>query len=165
MRERIKYRVDKRCLAAAGRTDDQDVLSRAHRGADDIGVAQISNGRDEVFLASQPVKWVALLCHYLVGFVVSEREDLSRPESNGKDGMTNYRRDNALESATVNRELGFQNRVLVVQDSSSPSGNSSERTGSLCGCHFPDPCKPFAHSFSPQRAVGIQEDVFRSIVR
>ena len=58
--QRIENRVDQRRLAASCRADDEDVLSRAHSGADHIRVLQTAHPIEKVITTAKLIQRIVL---------------------------------------------------------------------------------------------------------
>ena len=73
----VENRIDEGRLSAARRANHQDVLFRAHSGADDVHVSQATDGTCEILPPPEPVQWIAFMSQNAAGLIVGEREDTS----------------------------------------------------------------------------------------
>ena len=97
-------------------------------------------------------------------FILGEREDFLRPQSNRENRPAHDGRNDTFEAAAIEREFGFENRPLMVHYRTLPGGNGIESTGRLGRRHVSNMLKTLAHPFHPKRGIRIEDDIFGSLI-
>ena len=111
-------RVDQSRLSASGRADDEDVLSRAHSGADYVPVLQTAHAIEKIIPAAKMIERVVTVGQDSVGFVVIKTEDLPRAQTNGEHRPSDDWRHDALEAAAIDGQFRFEDRMFMIQNRS-----------------------------------------------
>src|SRR5256885_1298057 len=96
--------------------------------------------------------------------VLVQTEDLPGPKPNRESRLLDYRGRDALETTAIDRKLGFQDGVLMIQNGSAPGGNGPERARGACWRHMAEPDELLAHTLCPQRGVRIDHNVLGALI-
>src|SRR5437016_13970992 len=83
------------------------------------------------------------------GLVLVQAEDLPRPKPNSENRLSDHGSRDALKTTAIDRKLGFEDRVLMIQNGSAPGGNGPKRARGPLGRHIAAPYEPLAHTFDP----------------
>jgi hypothetical protein len=160
----IQARVYKRRFAASGRAHNEDILFRTHRRADDLGVLQAAHFVKKIILTPDVIQGIAFSGQDASSFVLVELKDPAWSQANGEDRVPHYRRDDSFKAAPIDRQFGFQDGVVVIQDGTAPSRYGAQGTRSLRRRDFAGSGETFTHSLDPEKTVRIQKDVFGAVV-
>src|SRR6266851_7866852 len=125
---------------------------------------QLAHGRGKILAATMPVEWIIFLSDNAPSLVLVQAEDLPGPKPNRENRLTDYRGRDALETAAVDGKLGFQDRVLMIQNSSAPGGNCPKRARRPCWRHIAEPEETLAAALYPEGRVRIEYDVLGTVI-
>src|SRR6267142_2426628 len=96
--------------------------------------------------------------------VLVQAKDLPRPKPNSENRLSHHGSRDALETAAIDRKLGFQDGVLMIQNGSAPGGNGPERARGASWRHMAESDEPLAHTLCPERGVRIEHDVLGAFI-
>src|SRR6266850_2054390 len=96
--------------------------------------------------------------------VLVQAKDLPRPKPNSENRLSDHWSRDALETAAIDRKLGFQNGVFMIQNGSAPGGDGSKGARGSCGRHIAEPDEPLAHPLYPEGRVRIEHDVLGALI-
>src|SRR6266851_1484776 len=111
---------------------------------------QAADGNGKVTAATMYVERIIFPGEDASSLVLIQAEDLPRPQPNSENRLSDYRGGDALETAAIDRKLGFQDGVLMIQNGSAPGGNGAKRARSPCWRHIAEPDEPLAHTLYPE---------------
>src|SRR5215831_16613044 len=100
----IEACVHEGCLAAARGAHHENILFRAHSGADDLAMFQTAHGVEKIILAPEMVQRVVFAGEDAGSLVFGQREDATRPQTDCEYRPTDDGRDDPLESTAVYRQ-------------------------------------------------------------
>src|SRR6267378_1205582 len=81
--------------------------------------------------------------------VLVQAKDLPRPKPHSENRLSDHGSRDGLETAAIDRKLGFQNGVFMIQNGSAPCGNGPKRAGGSCWRHIAEPDETLAHTLCP----------------
>ena len=125
---------------------------------------QPAHGSGKILAATMPVERIIFPGDNAPGLVLVQTEDLPGPKPNRENRLSDYRGGDALETAAIDRKLGFQDGVLMIQNGSAPGGNGPKRARGACGRHMTEPDETLAHALCPERRVRIEHDVLGAFI-
>jgi hypothetical protein len=91
--------------------------------------------------------------------VLVQRVDLRGAGADGKRGAGHHRPDDALEAAAVDRQLAFQDRLVVIDDGFVPGGDGAHGRQRVLLAVRAELDKTLARALHPEQAVGVQQHV------
>jgi hypothetical protein len=98
------------------------------------------------------------------GLVLIQTEDIPGSKPNRENRLSDNGSRYALETAAIDRKLGFQDGVLMIQNRSAPGGNGPKRVCSPGGRHVAEPDETLTHTLDPERRVRIEHDVLGACI-